>query len=104
MMVPHKLDQKVSDEVAGKLWRQFGDTERFLAELRRLGAYKVESIRAIRELAGVDLGEAKRIVHYSHTWADTREGDEALHEALYQAAIEDGWVERQVDEPVKSVA
>jgi ribosomal protein L7/L12 len=103
-MTLQPIVQKVSDEDTQALWEHTRSVEQFLAELRRRGAFQVESIQAVRKFAKVNLGQAKEIVHFSKTWADMRESSEALHEALYQAAIEDGWVERQVEEPVKSVA
>ena len=104
MMSPKPLVQQISDENAQALWERSQSVEQFLEELRRHGAFQVESIQAVRKFAKVNLGQAKEIVHFSKTWADMRESSEALHEALYQGAIEDGWVERQVEEPVKSVA
>jgi len=102
-MTPLKpVMQKVSDGDAQALWERCGDMEQFLDELRRRGAFQVESIQAVRTFAKVSLGDAKSIVHLSKTWADMRESSEALHETLYQAALEDGWVEQVLEEPVKS--
>ena len=44
--------------------------------------------RSIVELSRryvVSLGEAKRAVHFSETWADVRERDEKFHEELEKA-------------------
>jgi ribosomal protein L7/L12 len=84
---------KVSEDDTRALWEQCGSVDQFLDELRRRGAFQIESIKAVRKFAKVDLGKAKEIVHYSKTWADLRESSEALHEALYQAALADGWVD-----------
>jgi len=50
-----------------------------LAELRQLGASPFECIVAAREIDGVGLADAKRIVAASPSWADcVRQNDEAL--------------------------
>ena len=36
------------------------------------GATLIESIKLLRALEGVDLGEAKRAVHFSEAWNDFR--------------------------------
>ncbi len=59
--------------------------ESFLGDLRSRGAWQIESIKAVRELAGISFGEAKEIVHYTQTWADTRKASESLHETAYEA-------------------
>jgi hypothetical protein len=42
----------------------------------------------LRRLENIDLGEAKRIVHFSETWADLRAENEELHERAENAARE----------------
>jgi len=44
-----------------------------LATLREQGASPIDSIKAVREVSGVSLAEAKRIVSGSPTWDDIRE-------------------------------
>jgi ribosomal protein L7/L12 len=85
MITSQHLVQVVSDEETRLLWRRRGGIENFLFELRSHGAWQVESIKAVRNLAGVSLAEAKEIVHFSKTWADTREASEDLHESAYES-------------------
>ena len=60
--------------------------EEILVSLRDEGASAMESIKAMRELLGISLGEAKDLVHHSHAWSDLR----GLHEAVHdKAAVED---------------
>jgi ribosomal protein L7/L12 len=65
-----------------------GDVEEVLALLRQSGCSKVESIKLLREIAGLGLGEAKRRVHLSETWRDRREADDELHASLERLARE----------------
>lgn len=80
-----KPKQAVSDQERLSLWEQRQNMESFLQELRARGAGQIDCIKAVREIAGISLGEAKEIVHYSRTWADMREASEALHETAYKA-------------------
>jgi adenylosuccinate lyase len=93
---------KVSEDDTRVLWERCANMDQFLDELRRRGAFQVESIKAVRKFAKVDLGKAKEIVHFSKTWADLRENSEALHEALYQAVLADGWVDMNAEPVVKT--
>jgi ribosomal protein L7/L12 len=77
--------QAVPPEETRVLWEARDDMESFLRELRSRGAWQIESIKAVRQFAGVSLGDAKEIVHFSATWADMRAASEALHKAGYQA-------------------
>jgi ribosomal protein L7/L12 len=58
------------------------DDESLLAFLRANGCDKVASIKIVRDVKGVRLGEAKRLVHLSHAWQDRRAGDDELHDQL----------------------
>jgi ribosomal protein L7/L12 len=88
MITSQPIVQVVSDEETRLLWQSRSGMENFLRELRSRGARQIESIKAVRELAVMSLGEAKEIVHFSQTWADTREASEDLHEAAYEALEE----------------
>jgi ribosomal protein L7/L12 len=101
-MTPFIPEPKVSDDDMQELWEQSVDMNQFLDELRRRGAFQIESIKAVRKYAKVNLGQAKEIVHFSKTWADLRENSEALHEALYQAALADGWVDMNAEPMMKT--
>jgi ribosomal protein L7/L12 len=101
-MTPFKPEPKVSDDDMQELWEQCVDMNQFLDELRRRGAFQIESIKAVRKYAKVNLGQAKEIVHFSKTWADLRESSEALHEAAYQALLADGWVDMNAEPMMKT--
>jgi len=58
------------------------DWDAVLGGLRAEGFSLVDSAVATRNVLGVDLGVAKRIVHYSPVWADTGAAAEELHDAL----------------------
>ena len=56
-----------------------------LRRLRRDGFSPVDTVKITRAVLGVDLDEAKRIVHTSEAWADAREGFDELHDATEEA-------------------
>jgi ribosomal protein L7/L12 len=58
------------------------EIEEVISTLRRKGVSKVESIKAVAELTGDSLLEAKQTVHSSLTWRDAYEAGERLHDAL----------------------
>ena len=58
------------------------EIEEVISTLRRNGLSKVESIKAVAELTGNSLREAKEAVHLSLTWRDAHEAGEDLHDAL----------------------
>lgn len=53
-----------------------------LQELRSEGASILESIAATKRVRGCDLGEAKRLVHFSPVWADVAKQAEAMWAGL----------------------
>ena len=63
------------------------DLETVISFLRDSGCHKNDSIKIVRQLTGVGLGEAKDIVHFSNTWKDVKERDEAFHEVLEEAIL-----------------
>lgn len=56
--------------------------EDVLLFLRRAGFWKLESIKALRDLEGMTISEAKAAVHLSPVWSDRYEADEAFHDQL----------------------
>ena len=52
-----------------------------LAELRGRGASIIDSLKIVREVERVSLGEAKLIVDASPAWADMRSSNRELREA-----------------------
>ncbi|WP_084047739.1 hypothetical protein [Deinococcus hopiensis] len=77
-----------------------GTVEDVLLFLRRAGFWKMDSIRALRELEGMTLGEAKIAVHAGPTWSDRYEMDEALHDQV-EAALDSFGKETQSNEGKK---
>ncbi|HSS77204.1 MAG TPA: hypothetical protein VLV54_10715 [Thermoanaerobaculia bacterium] len=63
-------------------------TEDMLQFFRSNGATLSDSIRLVKLAKGVDLAEAKRIVHFSDTWKDFREDSEKLHDLAERVARE----------------
>ena len=59
-----------------------------IQRMRDLGLNQFDSIKLLRQLTHISLGQAKEAVHYSETWADCREANDALHEAAFAAAQE----------------
>jgi ribosomal protein L7/L12 len=54
--------------------------------LRTQGCSKVESIAVLANSLGIGLGQAKKVVHLSVVWADTRERDEKIQTSLEEEA------------------
>jgi len=98
MTSPRPIKQAVSDEETRILWQTRDGMQGFLRELRNRGAFQVESIKAVCQLADVPLGEAKKIVHFSEVWADMRSVSEELHDSAFEALDQlqgEGVVERE---------
>ena len=60
--------------------------EEILAELRLRCPSPIQSIKAISRGFGLDLGEAKNLVHNSAAWSDRREEFDKLHDDVEEAA------------------
>jgi ribosomal protein L7/L12 len=58
------------------------DIENVLLFLREKGCTKTESIKAVMDLQGTSLREAKSIIHFSRAWKDTRQKDDDFHKLL----------------------
>jgi len=69
------------------------DRDEVIHRMRVSGYNKIASIKLLRDLTGISLGDAKVAVHSSPAWADCRQSDDALHEAAFAAAKELGFVE-----------
>lgn len=65
--------------------REGVSTEVILSRLRRDGAGKIDSIRALRDGAQMPIADGKRIVHFSAVWADTKERDEKFWDVIEEA-------------------
>ena len=62
------------------------DREELLQRMRAAGLDRIASIKLLRKLAGISLGDAKIAIHYSSTWADCKQGSEELHATAFHAA------------------
>jgi ribosomal protein L7/L12 len=72
--------QVVND--ARTVYTRTSDIEATVEVLREGGCSVIESIKAVREIAGIDLGIAKSLVHHSAAYADQRANHEAFHRAV----------------------
>ena len=68
-----------------QLWHESQDHEAVLHFLRDQGVSKLESIKAVRSICQVSLGEAKRIVTLSPQWSGSNESTSALHDEIDSA-------------------
>lgn len=59
--------------------------EYVLMYLKEKGYSIIESMIMLTELQGLDLGEAKKLVHFSETWSDVRERNEEFHKSILKA-------------------
>jgi ribosomal protein L7/L12 len=57
-------------------------SEDVLKFLREAGCHKIDSIKILRRVLNISLGEAKQMVHFSSVWSDVRERDDAFHSSL----------------------
>lgn len=71
-----------------QVWAETKDFDSVLRHLRENGFSKLESIKALRELCGISLGEAKRKASLSEVWADTLDDSNRLHDAFLEGASE----------------
>ena len=56
-----------------------------LAVLRNRGASIVDSLKIVRDVEHVSLGQAKAVVDRSPVWADARQSNRELRDALLEA-------------------
>lgn len=56
--------------------------EQVIAYLRTSGCSKALSIALIADVRGCEMNEAKRLVHFSPTWADVKESDEEWQDRI----------------------
>jgi hypothetical protein len=66
-----------------------GGYDHALDMLRQHGVTKIDCVLLIRTAADIPIGDAKRLVHYSTTWADHREDDEHLENTFWRAMFID---------------
>jgi ribosomal protein L7/L12 len=73
-----------------RLTREGISQDDILTQLRASGHSIIASIKALRDGTGMSLAAAKQAVHFSRAWADLRENNEALHEAIEEILRDDG--------------
>lgn len=78
VLAPEEFDQGVT--AARLAYSQHRDIQAVIALLRARGFAIIEAIRAVREIAGTDLADAKGRVHRSTAYADQRADHEAFHQ------------------------
>ena len=81
---PRVLDPIVVTRIADHL-RQGASLQNAISEMRSLGLNKIESMKLLRDHAGIALSKAKDLVHLSPAWSDRQESDERLHDIAEEA-------------------
>lgn len=69
--------------------------EELIEKMRLAGLSIVPSIRLLSQFAGLSIGEAKEAVHFSRTWADCLQANNAVHQAAFEAARQLGVTEAE---------
>ncbi|PSQ70648.1 MAG: hypothetical protein BRD37_00115 [Bacteroidetes bacterium QH_8_67_23] len=82
METDEQIRQRIQQSQA--VLEEGGTLEAVLRLLRQAGCSKTDSMRVVRSLKEVPLGEAKRIVHFSDAWQERRADDEHFHDELAQ--------------------
>jgi hypothetical protein len=78
-------DQRDLLPFARELRARGQSVEEVLRQLRDRGASMGDCVRILRQVEGVSLGEAKRIVDESEAWADRRLVNQRLRKAAARA-------------------
>jgi len=69
-----------------RVMRSSGESlESVLAYLRAEGQSIIDSIKIVREVENIPLGEAKIVVDSSATWADFRDSNATLRQAAFES-------------------
>ena len=82
--------------------RRGSGLEPVLFELREKGADKIDSIKIVRSVMNVSMGQAKSMVDRSEAWSDRYADDRALHrvarDAIERLKHESGGTEIVIEE------
>jgi hypothetical protein len=103
MTVDRPEDERTHVEAARTRFGPQADVQEIIAYLRSDGLSILEAIKAIMELRGIGLAEAKRLVHFSRAYADQRPTHEALHRELLEAPSADRAAEHDLHQAVEHV-
>lgn len=60
------------------------EVENFLSEIKGYGQSKTQSIISLSNKLNISLLEAKRIVHFSRTWQERKDTDDAFQRNLQE--------------------
>ena len=93
-MPARSIDPELEAEIA-RMLHEGDDQSRVVHVMRLRGLDKVESMKMLRDHAGISLAEAKRQVHLSPAWSDRRASDDALHETACKAALDQESMEQE---------
>jgi ribosomal protein L7/L12 len=81
-------------EASRKILEDSQSVEAVIQYLREQTGKKTESILVLSRLLGIQIGEAKTLVHYSEAWKDSAKRDEKFHqqvEAILAKNQRRGW-------------
>jgi hypothetical protein len=88
------IPQEIVDKIE-VLVRESVPQQQVIWEMRGAGLPISRCIKLASQVYGIDLTEAKKIVHFSDAWASMRGEYDAFHEMAFEAAKEtaklDGW-------------
>ena len=73
-----------------KILSETDSIEFVLKYLREKGYSKIQSMEMLIELKSIKLVDAKKIVHLSKTWADTRKRDDEFLRVIYEEFEKEG--------------
>jgi ribosomal protein L7/L12 len=82
---PRTLDPAIVTEVRAAMQPGY-NVDEVVALMRSRGFSKIDSIKFLRDFAGIPLHDGKEIVHLSPAWSDRYASDEAFHDAAERAA------------------
>ena len=82
------MDEDAAINAVEKMLQSGSGYEAVLQYLRDCKYDQIDSIKVMRSAMKTSMNEAKKLVHYSRTWADRRSAAEAIHEAAFEAIKE----------------
>jgi hypothetical protein len=91
------LNLKMLSMEAAELLRSGKENEEVFRCLRSKGCSKTQSVLIFASASGCDMRESKRQIHFSKTWADTKESDETFQEQI-DRALDESQEDRQQNE------
>jgi hypothetical protein len=80
---------------ARRMLKEGSDLDEILRALRQRCPSIIQSIKVVRDLKGMPLGEAKELVHNSEAWSDVADSHSELHDRA--ASQYEGQAKQQLD-------